>query len=263
MQNKIIVAGIGPGDEDFITPAALKKIRAAKFLIGGQRALSTFANDGQITCPITRNLDAPLDFIRDKLTLDSVVVMVSGDPGYYSMLDLLRKNFPPSTIEVIPSISAIQLAFAKVSLPWHDATLLSFHGRQPAREALQFTAGKILGLLTDAENNSATISQQLIDCGWGNDSLVTICARLSYPDEKIFTTTLAEAAKSEPVCHCVMIVRGTENFTGSTKNFVDDNISRLLELFPTCATEILDDDGKIRLGVNFDSLRQILSKRIV
>ena len=207
-ENKIIVAGIGPGGEDFITPAALKKIRAAKFLVGGRRALCDFANDEQITCAITRDLDAPINFIREKLSLGNVVVMVSGDPGYYSLLDMLRKNFPPAVIEVIPSVSAIQLAFAKVALPWHHATLLSFHGRQPAREDLQFSAGKILGLLTDAQFNSATIPKLLIDCGWPADSIVTVCARLSYPDEKIFSATLNEAAQSEPVSHCVLIVQG-------------------------------------------------------
>ncbi len=207
MQKKIIVAGIGPGSEDFISPAALKKIRAAKFLVGGRRALKDFSSANQITCAVTRDLDAPINFIREKILLGEVVVMVSGDPGYYSLLDLLRKNFPPEEIEVIPSVSAIQLAFAKISLPWHDATLLSFHGRQPARDALKFSAGKILGLLTDAEFNSATVSEILLGCGWEKKSSVTICSRLSYPDEKIFTTTLEEAARAEPIKHCVLIVK--------------------------------------------------------
>jgi len=127
------------------------------------------------------------------------------------LLDLLRKKFPLESIEVIPSISAMQLAFAKISLPWHEATLLSFHGRQPAREFLKFSTGKILGLLTDAEFNSATISELLLDCGWNKNSSVTICARLSYPDEKIFTTTLAAAAQSLPVKHCILIVNGYTN----------------------------------------------------
>ncbi|MBE8950458.1 MAG: precorrin-6y C5,15-methyltransferase (decarboxylating) subunit CbiE [Quinella sp. 3Q1] len=207
MENKIIVAGIGPGSGEYITPAALNKIRSAKFLVGGKRALAEFSTANQITCAITRDLDAPINFVREKILLGEVVVMVSGDPGYYSMLDLLRKNFPPSMIEVIPSISAMQLAFAKIALPWHDATLLSFHGRQPARAALEYSAGKILGLLTDAEFNSATISKILIDCGWSGNSSVTICARLSYPDEKIFTTTLEHAAQSLPVKHCILIVK--------------------------------------------------------
>ena len=206
MENKIIVAGIGPGAESFMTPAALEKIRAAKFLVGGRRALAEFSKPEQVTCAITRDLDAAINFIREKISVGEVVVMVSGDPGYYSMLDLLRKNFPPARIEVIPSISAMQLAFARLALPWHSATLLSFHGRRPADSDLKFAQGKVLGLLTDAEFNSKTIAQILLENGWAENSSVAICARLSYADEKIIRTDLAAAAVSEPVKNCILIV---------------------------------------------------------
>ncbi len=207
MEKKIIVAGIGPGDEKFITPAALEKIRAAKFLVGGRRALETFSSAAQITFPITRDIDAALNFIREKISIGQVVVMVSGDPGYYSMLDVLRKNFDAALIEVIPSISSLQLAFAKVAMSWYDATLLSFHGRRPPDDKLKFEPNKVLGLLTDAEFNSVTISKILLNLGWAETSRLIICARLSYADEKIIDTTLADAINAEPVNHCVLIVK--------------------------------------------------------
>ncbi len=65
--------------------------------------------------------------------------------------------------------------------------------------------------MTDAEFNSATVSEILLNCGWDKNSALTICAKLSYPDEKIFTTTLAEAVDAEPVKHCVLIVRDKFN----------------------------------------------------
>lgn len=207
MDKKIIVAGIGPGDEKFITPAALEKIRAAKFLVGGRRALENFSSPAQITFPITKDIDAALNFIREKILIGQVVVMVSGDPGYYSMLDVLRKNFDAALIAVIPSISSLQLAFAKVALSWYDATLLSFHGRRPADDKLKFEPHKVLGLLTDAEFNSATISKILLNLGWAERSQLIICTRLSYVDEKIISTTLADAVNAEPIKHCVLIVR--------------------------------------------------------
>ena len=205
MSKKIFVAGIGPGDKSYITPAALEKIQSAKVLIGGRRALADFSQAGQEIFPITADLDAVINFIREKILLNDVVVMVSGDPGYYSILDLIRKNFPPSKIEVIPSISAMQLAFAKLSLSWHSAKLLSFHGRRPPDEDLKFAPKKILGLLTDAEFNSSTISKILIEIGWEKNSNLAICSRLSYPDEKIILTTLDAAQFSEPFKHCVLI----------------------------------------------------------
>lgn len=206
MNKKIIVAGIGPGDKSYITPIALEKIHEAKFLLGGRRALADFAEEGQEIFAITANLNESLNFVREKILIDNVVVMVSGDPGYFSMLDLLRKNFPPSKIEVIPSISAMQLAFARLSLSWYSAKLLSFHGRKPADEDLKFESEKILGLLTDSKFNSATISKILLELGWEKNSQLAICSRLSYSDEKIILTTLEQAETSEPVSHCILIV---------------------------------------------------------
>lgn len=206
VQKKIVVAGIGPGAKSYITPAALEKISAAKFLVGGNRALAEFAAPNQETCAITKDLDAVINFIREKILSDEVVVMASGDPGYYSILDLLRKNFAPEIIEVIPSISAMQLAFAKLALSWYNATLLSFHGRRPSDADLKFASEKTLGLLTDNDFNSVTISEILLKNGWNKNSKIAICARLSYPDEKIIRTTLIEAIKMEPIKNCILIV---------------------------------------------------------
>ena len=211
MEHRIIVAGIGPGSADYISPAARDAIANARVLIGGRRALSQFATADQITFPITGDIQSSLDFIRSSLEYSDVVVPVSGDPGYYSMLDVLLRNFDRRSIEVIPSISAMQLAFARAKMPWHDATLLSFHGRRPSNDDLKYRAGRVLGLLTDARYNSQSISQLLLDMNYPPSTPLTICARLSYPDESIVTTSLQTAARSEPIKHCILIVGGGDN----------------------------------------------------
>ena len=208
MNNKIIVAGIGPGSIDYISPVALRAIQSANVLVGGRRALSYFATDNQISCSITGDISAVIKFIREQLQNSDVVVMASGDPGYYSILDTLRREFAATKIEVIPSISSMQLAFARLALPWHNATLLSFHGRRPSDEQLRYEPGKVIGMLTDGEYNSHTIPQILIKLGWSNDSKLAICSRLSYEDEKTINTTIIEALNIEVVKHCVLIVRG-------------------------------------------------------
>ena len=48
-----------------------------------------------------------------------------------------------------------------------------------------------------------------------------------------------------------------------TTNVVDDNIKRIGELFPNCLTERLNDEGKPEIAIDFDQLRQELSKDIV
>lgn len=48
-----------------------------------------------------------------------------------------------------------------------------------------------------------------------------------------------------------------------TTNIVDDNIKKIGELFPNCLTERLNDEGKPEVAIDFDQLRQELSKDIV
>ena len=48
-----------------------------------------------------------------------------------------------------------------------------------------------------------------------------------------------------------------------TTNIVDENIKRIGELFFNCLTERLNDEGKPEVAIDFDQLRQELSKDIV
>jgi adenine-specific DNA-methyltransferase len=41
------------------------------------------------------------------------------------------------------------------------------------------------------------------------------------------------------------------------------NVAKLRDLYPVCVTEARDEDGKVRLQVNFDQLRQELSDHVV
>lgn len=207
MEHKIIVAGIGPGNPDYIVPAARQAIEEAAVLVGGSRALADFARDGQATMTVRRDIPAVLAFVRDRLKTTDIVVMVSGDPGYFSLLDALRRDFPLECLQVIPGISSVQLAFSRLALPWHGARLLSMHGRMPEKTELAYAPGAMLGILTDAVHNSRTIAQLLLQLGWPAETELFICARLSYADEKIIRTTLQGAGQEAEIGHCILVVK--------------------------------------------------------
>ena len=44
-----------------------------------------------------------------------------------------------------------------------------------------------------------------------------------------------------------------------TPDMVEKNIEKLAEIFPNCITEVRDENGKLKKGVNFEMLQQILS----
>lgn len=48
-----------------------------------------------------------------------------------------------------------------------------------------------------------------------------------------------------------------------TPDLVDENIAKVAELFPDCITESKDEEGNLKKSIDFDQLRQVLSKNIV
>lgn len=209
MEHKIIVVGIGPGSKDYMIPAALAAIENAQVLVGSSRAIEQYGRrDGQTKFIVRADIEEVMAFIGRQLENSDVVVMVSGDPGYYSLLEAVRRHFEDVRLEVIPGLSSVQVAFAKLGLSWHEAELISMHGRSAPKDRMVYEAGKVLGFLTDKKNNSKTIPTMLRKMGWPAGTMVAICNRLSYPDEKIIITTIGEAARLETVyLNCVLVVK--------------------------------------------------------
>ena len=49
----------------------------------------------------------------------------------------------------------------------------------------------------------------------------------------------------------------------TTPDFTDENIAKLAALFPNVVTEAKGADGKVKLAIDFDALKQELSAHIV
>lgn len=206
MEHKIIVVGIGPGSPDYILPVVSRIIAQAQVIVGSQRALTTFAPSHATSKVIDNDLNGVLDFITKALMDKDVVVMVSGDPGFYSFLATLRTRFSSECITVIPGISSMQLAFARISEIWQNAVLISMHGRQANDTDLNYCPDKKLGILTDYGQNPLYIAKVLREHGWPSNAKVWLCANLSYENERIKQLTLGEIKDVDGFTHCVMVV---------------------------------------------------------
>lgn len=206
MEHHLTIVGIGPGSPDYILPAALKVIEEASLLIGGSRALQTYAKPWQQSYKVDSNITGLLEFVRRSLLERDVVVMVSGDPGYYSLLATLGQEVPIHRLHVIPGISSFQVAFSRIGLPWQSAHLISAHGREPDPSSLIYEKGCILSFLTDGKNNPARIAGWLRQQGWTLPTRIWLCRNLSYEDETILATTLEDTLQVSGFDSCVMVV---------------------------------------------------------
>lgn len=54
-----------------------------------------------------------------------------------------------------------------------------------------------------------------------------------------------------------------EKMKFETTDFTSENIKKIAALFPNCVTEMRGEDGKVKRGINFEMLRQMLSPDVV
>jgi len=197
--SRIYVLGLGPGGAGFIPPRTVELAQSCALLIGGKRNLELFLGLFPFLSvekrEINREIGALLDFVEASYRKKQVGILVSGDPGLFSLLAPLRRRFPAEILDVVPAPSALQYLFARISLPWHDAVILSLHGR-PRDTLAPFLAAAVrrnskVGLFTDAKNTPALVCELLLQQGVG-DCLVYIGENLSYPGEKIYRGNLEE-----------------------------------------------------------------------
>jgi precorrin-6y C5,15-methyltransferase (decarboxylating) CbiE subunit len=193
----LTVIGVGPGSPEYITPAARRAAAAAEVLIGGPRALNLFQDLEREKRVITGDLEglrSCLLQIRGRPT----AILVSGDPGFYSLLAWLKRQFPGEKINVIPGISSVQLAFARLGQGWEDAVFLSCHGR--SLEVLEpylprLAAGQArLAILTGGANTTAVIGKYLSDHGLAGIKL-WVGIDLGSNQEQTAWLTAAELAR--------------------------------------------------------------------
>jgi precorrin-6Y C5,15-methyltransferase (decarboxylating) len=75
-----------------------------------------------------------------------VVIVASGDPGFFGIVRALRAA--GVTPEVDPAVSSVATAFARLGMPWDDAVVVSAHGRSLRRAANVCRARPKVAVLT-------------------------------------------------------------------------------------------------------------------
>ena len=205
MANLINIVGIGPGTKEYLTPVALKAINNADILVGGQRNLDIFTELNKEKFVLGNNLIDMVEFIKAKRGLQKIAVLASGDPGLFGIISFITKNFDPDEINVIPGISSVQLAFARLRLPWQDAVILSTHGREMDKVIELIANLPKVAVLTDAQGSPSAIARRLTERGITNKK-VWVCSNLAYPDEQIIEIALPELAKDVEFSNCLMIL---------------------------------------------------------
>ncbi len=176
-------------------PDATRALAEAQTVVGAPRHLSAVPIPETAERVELKQLDETLGAISARP--GRTVVLASGDPGFFGIVRALRAH--GITPVVIPAVSSVALAFARIGLDWPDALVVSAHGRDPAKALAAALAHPKAAILT-APGTARELARPLLAAG----KTVYAAERLGTPGERI--TDLAAEPARDPADPNLLIV---------------------------------------------------------
>jgi precorrin-6B C5,15-methyltransferase / cobalt-precorrin-6B C5,C15-methyltransferase len=152
----------------------------AALVAGGWQHLETLGVERGRAVVLRGDLSEALARIEG--TEGPVVVLASGDPGFFGIVRLLGGQFGRENLRVLPGLSSVALAFARAGLSWDDAVTVSAHGRDPRRAVNVCRAHPKVAVLTSPDFGPAELAEAL----GGLDRTFVVAEKLGEADERVF-----------------------------------------------------------------------------
>ena len=144
---KIIIAGLGPGSQEDMTPAVIEAVKEADFVVGYKYYFQFVRPYLKPQCEcIDTGMKQERERARQAFMLaeqgNTVVVISSGDAGIYGMAPLIfemkKTRDADMQIEVLPGISAFQKAASLLGAPiGHDLCIISLSDLMTPWESIE------------------------------------------------------------------------------------------------------------------------------
>ncbi|MFJ9866682.1 precorrin-6y C5,15-methyltransferase (decarboxylating) subunit CbiE [Streptomyces sp. NPDC101165] len=182
----ITVVGTGTG-----APVPADVLAGAALVVGGRRHLDAVrlpeGAERIVLGPLAPALERVAEYVGKELP---VVVLASGDPGFFGIVRALAERFGAGLLDVRPGVSSVATAFARIGLPWDDAVVVSAHGRDLRTAVNVCRAHPKVAVLTGPGAGPAELGAALDD-----GRVLVVASALGDPErERVERVTPAEAA---------------------------------------------------------------------
>jgi precorrin-6Y C5,15-methyltransferase (decarboxylating) len=195
-RSKLVIVGIGDDGLAGLTEPARKVVLSADLILGAPQALSLLHEAPGRKQALEPEMSLALKQVSEALKARSPVLVSSGDPLFYGVARYLCDRLGKDQFEVVPHVSSMQLAFARVKESWEDATLINLAGRPIESLIDRIRTAEKIGLFSSDECPPPRLARALLDRGI-DYFRAFVCENLGSPDERVTQAELGALASME------------------------------------------------------------------
>ena len=233
---KIIIAGIGPGSPEDITPAVLDAVRQADVVVGYKyyfQFIEPYLKEGAL-CVDTgmkkerERAQQALEYAEQGRT---VVVISSGDAGIYGMAPLIYEmtalSGSSADISVLPGISAFQKAASLLGAPiGHDFCIISLSDLMTPWEVIErriraAAAGDFVTAVYNPKSHGRYWQlyrlQELFLQERSADTPVGYVRQAGREEQKVKLTTLAQLDPEDIDMFTILLIGNSQSYVTDGK----------------------------------------------
>jgi len=192
-KSRLVIVGIGDDGLAGLTEAARRTIAEADVLLGAPSTLALVGETRVRTVALNPDMSTGLRQVREALTSRKPVLVSGGDPLFYGVARYLCDRLGKDQFEVVPHVSSMQLAFARVKESWEEAYLTSLAGRPIESVIDRIRTAEKVGLFSSDECPPSRLAKALLDRGIDYFKAY-VCENLGSPDERVTQGELSDIA---------------------------------------------------------------------
>jgi len=188
---KIPIIGIGPDGLAGLTERSRDLLLRAEVIFGSEPTLRLIPELNAERVRIGTDLPEVVEKLRSHLGRKRIAIVASGDPLFYGTARYLSERIGQDQFEVVPHVSSMQLAFARIMETWEEAYLTDLATRTLEDVVDKIRTAETVGLFTSEANPPAKIARELLARGIDYFK-VYVCENLGGKDERITRGDLSD-----------------------------------------------------------------------
>jgi len=203
---KVYIVGVGSDGLAGLTARARDILTSADVVLGSEQTLGLVRELRAERVPVGADLNEEVRLLEANLGRKRLAVVAGGDPLFYGIARYLCDRLGKERFEVLPHVSSMQMAFARVKESWDEAYLTNL-ASHPLEEVLdRIRIAEVVGLFTSEQEDPPRVARALLSRGL-DYFRAYVCENLGGPDERVTQGELADVAEMEFAPLNVMILK--------------------------------------------------------